>query len=203
MNDHNPRPLESLLDDALNTVKTPQIPIGHFIDALRERGFGILVFLFALPMAIPLPVPPGVNLLFSTPLLFLTFQMMIGSTNPWLPQKIRLKQLKRSSLEDIVKKSRPWLKKFSFLIHPRLAWMTYGVRTNIIGLCGFLFALCISVPIPMTNTVPSLAVLLMAVGILMRDGLAVIGGIFIGFLWIALLATIGISGFIALINTLF
>lgn len=203
MNTDAPRHLETLLDEALETIKTPKIPMGYFVDTLHERGFGILVFLFALPMAIPLPVPPGVNLLFSTPLLFLTFQIMIGAKAPWLPQKIRNKTLKRSSIEDIINKSKPWLCRFSFLIRPRLAFMTRGLWSNFIGLSGLLFALCISVPIPMTNTVPSFAVLLMAVGILMRDGLAVIGGIIIGFLWIALLATVGITGFITLINTLF
>jgi hypothetical protein len=81
-----------------------------------------------------------------------------------------------------------------------MAWMTRGIFSNLIGLFGFGFALCICVPIPMTNTVPSLAVLLMAVGILMRDGLAVLAGMVIGSGWIMLLATLGIAGFKTLIN---
>ena len=203
MSDESPRRIETLLDEVIDKFQTPEIPLGVFVDVLHERGFGLLLFLFALPMAIPLPVPPGVNLLFSTPLLFLTFQMLCGAEHPWLPTKVRNKTLKRDSMDKIVEQARPWLNRISFLISPRLGWMTYGLRSNLIGLCGFLFSLCISIPIPMTNTVPSFAVLLMAIGILMRDGFAVIAGIIIGFVWIGLLATLGVSGFLALLHTLF
>lgn len=43
---------------------------------------------------------------------------------------------------------------------------------------------------PLTNTVPSMGIALMSIGILMRDGLSVLAGAFIGIAWIALLASV-------------
>lgn len=167
---------------------------------MHERGFGILIFLFALPMAVPLPVPPGINLLFSVPLLFLTFQQTYGAKQPWLPQSIRKKKLNKEKLDQIIDGAKPWTNRLSIFIKPRMGFMTHGFVSHFIGVFGFFFALCVSIPIPMTNTVPSFAILLMALGILMRDGLAIIVGVIVGSTWILLLGTLGISGFKALIN---
>ncbi|PCH99621.1 MAG: exopolysaccharide biosynthesis protein exod [Alphaproteobacteria bacterium] len=198
-----PRPLTDLLRGTINTIETETLTIGHFIDSLHERGFGILIFLFALPMAIPVPVPPGVNLIFSTPLLFLTFQQIYGAKKPWLPHFIRKKKITKTSLEKTITKAAPWLDRLSFFIRPRFGNMTQGRISHLIGVFGFVFALCVCIPVPMTNTVPSLAIALMAIGVLMRDGLAILIGIIIGTAWISLLLTLGISGFKALIGFIF
>lgn len=194
-----PRHINDVLNELVEKISNNN-SMGHVLDVLHERGFGILIFLFALPMAIPVPVPPGVNLLFSVPLLLLTFQQIYGAQKPWLPNSIRRKEIKAEKLKKMIAGSKKWLDRLSVFIRPRMAWMTQGVFSHLIGLFGFVFSLCICVPIPMTNTVPSLAVLLMAVGILMRDGFAVLAGMVVGSTWIALLSTLGISGFKALIN---
>ena len=51
-------------------------------------------------------------------------------------------------------------------------------------------ALSVIIPLPLTNTIPSLGIALMAVGVIMRDGLAVIAGALIGMAWVALLCGI-------------
>jgi hypothetical protein len=194
-----PRHINDILNELVEKISGNN-SIGSMLDALHERGFGVLIFLFALPMALPVPVPPGVNLIFSIPLLLLTFQQIFGAKTPWLPTSIRGKEMNENKVRAMVNGSQKWLDRLSVFIRPRMAWMTRGIFSNLIGLFGFGFALCICVPIPMTNTVPSLAVLLMAVGILMRDGLAVLAGMVIGSGWIMLLATLGIAGFKTLIN---
>jgi len=193
---------ESLLNTAAGVSKTSPKTIGDIIDILHERGFGILIFMFALPMALPLPVPPGMNLLFAVPLLFLTFQQILAKKSPWLPQSIAQRPVDPQKLSSMLNKSRPFLDKLSIIIRPRLGFMTQAYTTRFIGMFGVLFALCVCIPIPMTNTVPSFAILLMALGILIRDGLAIMAGIFIGTSWIVLLATLGVSGFKMLLSHL-
>lgn len=198
-----PRHINDILHEISSNLSIKTNTLGDLIDAMNERGFGVLIFLFALPMAIPLPVPPGVNLLFSIPLLFLTFQQIFGAKTPWLPKKIRAKKLKKQTLETMIEKSKPWLNRLSYFIKPRMGFITQNYMSYIIGIFGFIFALCVSIPIPLTNTVPSFAILLMALGVLMRDGLAIIVGMIIGSGWIVVLATLGIAGFKALISALF
>ena len=176
--------------------------LGEIVDFLHERGFGVLLFLFSLPMALPLPVPPGINVILATPLLFLTFQLVYGAKKPWLPEKARQKEFSKESFDKIVAQSTPWLNRLSWFIRPRLGFITQGWISHLVGVFGLIFALCVCIPIPLTNTVPSFAILLMAVGLLMRDGLAIIGGMVIGSVWITILATVGIAGLKTLIQLL-
>ena len=50
-------------------------------------------------------------------------------------------------------------------------------------------ALAVAVPLPLTNTVPAFGIALMSIGVLMRDGLAVIGGLIIGLAWVIALVS--------------
>jgi hypothetical protein len=197
-----PRHINDIIDEITHKISDKNKTIQCLIDVLHERGFGILIFIFALPMALPLPVPPGVNLLFAVPLLFLTAQQILMAKQPWFPKTIRNKTIDPNMIKRVLIKSKPLMGKLSILIRPRLAWVTHGLCSRLIGVFGFLFALCVCIPIPMTNTVPSFAILLMAVGVLMRDGLAVLGGMIVGSLWVLMLATLGVAGFQALLSYL-
>ena len=75
-----------------------------------------------------------------------------------------------------------------------LGFLTHGIFSYIIGLSGLAMALCVCVPIPGTNSIPSFGIAVMAVGVLMRDGLAVLAGMVIGLLWICLLVFLGAEG---------
>ena len=118
---------------------------------------GFLLLLFALPMALPIPVPPGINILLATPLLFLTFQQTIGLHKIWLPKFITAKAVNGSDFKSMMAKALPLIRKFEHLIKPRLAFMTNGILPYLIGFCGVLFTLFIMIPVPMTNTIPSFA----------------------------------------------
>ena len=51
----------------------------------------------------------------------------------------------------------------------------------------------ILLPLPSTNTVPGIGVAIASLGLIERDGLLVILGLFIGFLWVALLGFLGLE----------
>ena len=156
----NVRTLSTLIEEY--TLQIPQsgfVSLDNVIEAFHERGIAFLLLLFAAPMALPLPVPPGINIILATPLLLLTlFNAFI-----------------------------PWLIKIEKLVKPRLPWITLDGTSRFFGLLGFIMALCVCVPLPLTNTVPSLGIALMAIGFIMRDGLAVITGALIGIIWISVL----------------
>lgn len=156
------------------------------LEALHERGFGFLLFLFALPAALPLP-GLGVNVIVALPLVFLTAQQAIGRRAIWIPEKIKYKSISRGAFEGMVDKSLPFVKKIEFFVRPRLGFITQGVFSNVIGILGLVMALSICVPLPLTNTVPAFGIALMAVGVVMRDGLSVIAGALIGTAWVAMI----------------
>lgn len=182
------RSISELFEKTFLPLQQDRISMGDILDAVHERGFGFILFVIALPMALPLPVPPGVNILLASPLILLTAQQAIGRRTIWLPQKILNKSVTREKFQNIVQGCLPWLKRMEFFIRPRMGFITQGLFSNLIGLFGLIMALSVCIPLPLTNTVPSLGIALMALGVIMRDGLAVIAGMVIGLSWVAALA---------------
>ena len=160
-----------------------RIKFGTIIHNFEEQGCSLLLFLFALPAALPLPAI-GINFIIALPLLLLTVQQMIGKQKLWFPEKMENKDISCKKFTGMLEKSIPYVEKIEFFSKPRLHFMTQGLSRNIIGLCGTLMALSVCVPLPFTNTVPSFGIAVMALGVLMRDGLAVLAGAIIGITWI-------------------
>lgn len=160
--------------------KKEEISIGEMKNALHERGFGILMAIAALPICLPVPVPPGYTTFFSIPLFIFSIQMILGMRAPWLPLWIEKKYIKRTSLEKIVEKANPWLKKIEHRMQPRMTYISVHTWERIIGIFAFVFTVSIALPIPLTNFPPGWGILVMSLGLLNRDGLTILIGMIIG-----------------------
>lgn len=42
-----------------NNANSDKVTLFDIKTALHERGFGILIIIFSLPLSVPIPVPPG------------------------------------------------------------------------------------------------------------------------------------------------
>jgi len=182
-----PRKISQVLIDLKKTLPAEKICTFDLLEALQERGFGFLLFIFALPAALPLP-GLGVNLIIAAPLVFLTAQQAMGRHSIWIPEKVKYKSISRERFEAMLDAALPFITKIEILVRPRLGFMTQGVFGNLIGLAGLAMALSICIPLPLTNTVPAMGIALMALGVIMRDGLAVIAGALVGLLWVAMIS---------------
>ena len=174
------RPTSEFLAIVVIEHKKEEISIGEMKNALHERGFGILMAIAALPICLPVPVPPGYTTLFSIPLFIFSIQMIIGMRAPWLPLWIEKKYIKRASLEKIVEKANPWLKKIEHRMQPRMTYISVHTWERIIGIFAFVFTVSIALPIPLTNFPPGWGILVMSLGLLNRDGLTILIGMIIG-----------------------
>lgn len=149
-------------------------------NSLHERGFGILLAIAALPICLPVPVPPGYTTFFSIPLFIFSVQMIWGMKSPWLPEWIGKKEISRKSLEKMIEKATPWLRKIESYLHPRLTYISVHAWERIIGIFAFIFTISIALPIPLTNFPPGWGILIMSLGLLNKDGLTIIVGMIVG-----------------------
>ncbi len=106
--------------------------------------------------------------------------MIVGMKAPWLPLWIEEKKVKRASLEKIVNKANPWLRKIENLMQPRLTYISVHMWERIIGIFSFVFAVSIAIPLPLTNFPPSWGILIMSLGLLSKDGLTILIGMIVG-----------------------
>jgi len=149
------------------------IAVNDLITLLGGRGRAGLILLFALPNV--LPAPPGMSGVLGLPLLYLSFQMMLGRV-PWLPRFIGQRSVARDRFALLVDTAAPWLARAERLLRPRWSWLVNHRAERVIGAFCLLLAAVLALPIPFGNMLPALAISLIALGVLERDGLWVLIG---------------------------
>jgi hypothetical protein len=161
------------------------VTLGELSDGMQERAFGLLILLLALPCALPFVY--GLPQLVALPMLVLTAQMAKGRAAPWLPQTLRKRRLSIKSLLSVLATTRRYAGWLERLAHPRLLAVSSPSAQRIIGALMLVPCLSVLVPLPLTNTVPGVAVGITAIGLIQRDALFIIFGLIVGFLWVSLL----------------
>ncbi|MGX9354281.1 exopolysaccharide biosynthesis protein [Roseobacteraceae bacterium S113] len=156
---------------------------------LNERAFGLFLLILALPCCIPFLY--GIPQVVSLPLMFVSAQILLGRTTPWLPQKLGARDVSVAALAALSTRAGPWLRRIEAISHPRLSALTHAPLDRLVGLALVLFSASILVPLPGTNTVPGFAVVIVSMGLLQRDGALVILGAILGTAWIASLVFAG------------
>ncbi len=182
------------LRKAIRSKKTDRVSINELKISLHERGFAILLMFFALPMSVPAPYVPGLTTLFSVPIFILSGQMMFGVDSPYIPKYLAKKTIKRSFFRFLILKSSPLLRKIERFLKPRLFFFSSAKGNQLIGFFSLIFSISIALPLPFTNFIPALAIVIMSLGLLSHDGFTVFIGILIGFVGLAFTAGIIMFG---------
>jgi hypothetical protein len=173
------RRTSDMLRDIALSQRNDTISIGEFVSLLGDRSFALVILLFALPNAIPVPGIPGFSTLTGVPIMLIALQIALGRDTIWLPEKIRRKQFSQAFLRKIVDKSLPvllWIEKW---LHPRLVFLCEGWSERLIGLLVVVLAGILALPIPGGNFLPGASILLLSLALLEKDGwLASAGVIF-------------------------
>jgi hypothetical protein len=86
--------------------------------ALGERAFGLMLFVLALPVCVPLLY--GVPQIVSLPMLALAVQMAAGREEPWMPHKLGERRLGKSMLVRMAAGARKWFGWLERVARPRL-----------------------------------------------------------------------------------
>jgi hypothetical protein len=162
--------LRLLADDA----SRERITVGDLLHALGDRAIGALLFIFAVPNV--LPVPPGTSSVLGAPLVFLAAQLTFGM-RPWLPGIISRRSMARADFGAMVTRVVPWLERAEKLLKPRMTALALPPFEYAVGLICLLLAIVLVLPIPLGNMLPALAISLLALGLLERDGIAIGAGL--------------------------
>ena len=169
--------LSTELNDFVAGLDDDDASIGDVLDAIADRGFGLILLILALPAALPLPAP-GYATPFGLMMAILAVQMIRGRAIPWFPERVRQRRLSRAKLQWTFKNAGIPLRFVEWIIRPRLS----GLARNrgflaLVGFVVLLMSLSMALPIPLTNTAPSFVIFVLAAGILEEDGLVLMGGL--------------------------
>ena len=179
------RPEKTLIEtlEALSQSAPEEgLSLGALRDGLNQSAFGAMLIVLALPVSIPFLY--GIPQIVSVPMMALAGQMVLGHKEPWLPQKMAGRQMSKSALQQISGGARKWFGWVERLARPRLKFLASKPAERLIGLLLMIFCASIMVPLPLTNTVPGIAVAIVGFGLLAKDGLLIIPGLILGTAWV-------------------
>lgn len=169
------------------------ISLQHLLEKLREGGFALLLMILAAPLALPLPAV-GIATVMSLPILVLAVQLTLGFRSPRLPSRLGRKTISRKTMVKISDILIPYFNRLEKFLKPRVSFLSSSLGEKLVGLVCVICACSIAMPVPFSNTIPSLGIVLIAIGLLERDGLVIIGGMLVGLAGVALAVVIYYAG---------
>ena len=171
----------------LAQTQLESVNVGTLLEALKDRSFGIILILFALPNAI-LPVA----WVLGTPILLFAIQMTMGRQEPWLPAFMKRPQLSRETFVKLMEFVSRYLAIIESWLKPRWYWLTTNRMERVIGAYLVFLTVVLLVPVPFGNALPSFGIAIIAAGLLEKDGAAIIVGAIVGLIGtVYILAVIG------------
>lgn len=172
---------------AIAALPGPRVPIGDIVAALRDRAYALLVVLLGLPNC--LPMPPPIPLVCGLVLAFVAVQMLAGRTTPWLPQRLLARSIGQAELTRAVARALPPLIRLERFSRPRLTMLGGRFAIPALGVVLLVLALGLVVAAPFIGQIPlGLAVCLVGLGLVERDGVLIIAGALVGAAGLALSA---------------
>lgn len=150
-----------------------RVSIGTVIDRLGSSSLGLVLLILTIPAIIPIPGPVGMVL--GSCLALVALQVIAGARRVWLPRWLRERGLPTRFVTAAISKIVPWLERFERKLSPR-RWMVLSGRLArpFLGLAILAMAVTITLPIPLGNILPVIALAMLALALLERDGVAVL-----------------------------
>ncbi len=187
MQNNPPRKLSTVLEDAINVFDGDKISFKLLIEHLGTRAYGILLILLTLPNAIPVSGVLGISTLTGLLMLFFSVQIALAIEKPWLPKFILEKEIRKELLLKALHIVTPYLKKIEPHIKPRLVLLNTPVALRLMGWLTLGFCIVILIPIPFSNFGPAMAIFLIGLGMLEKDGVFSILRAILGIIYCTLL----------------
>ncbi len=161
------------------------LTLGQLLEQLGEQGLLLLCIILTLPNLSPVTIP-GVSTVFGAAITLIGVGVLFNRV-PWLPKRVVTHHVQREHLLTVFDKGTKLFERIERLVKPRILVLTHGATINrlngvMLVAAGLLLVAPLSL-IPFSNPLPAAAALFLAVGILQRDGLAIILG------WLMVLVT--------------
>lgn len=171
-----PRKLSEVLEQLIEEFHERPVTLREVIGVLQGRAYNLLMLLLAIPFLLPLPLP-GLSTALGLIISVIALRLTLGQ-KPWLPARLLDRVLPPRFFPTLLAGARRVLRLLEVMLKPRQLWLTSSPLLGQLHAFIILVAsLVLLLPLPPgTNFPPALCIVIMAGGLLERDGLFVLGG---------------------------
>jgi hypothetical protein len=186
-----PPSIADRLKDTLAQADPDTFTFADLLEAGGDKAFVLLLVLMNLPNVIF--APPIVAGAVAVPTTVFGAQLMLGHARPKLPAWLLRQKVAIRALQRVLDASGSWLRRLERSGRPRLTALG-DLAPRLLGFFAVLGGFIILLPIPGTNVLPALGIVVLGIGALRRDGLMTLIGAGIGLLGV--LATVLAAGLV-------
>ena len=167
------------LEAIIAALPEDHLTLGQLLQVFGDEGLLLLTILLTLVFLIPVSIP-GVSTMFGAAILLVGISRVFRRPL-WLPAKLRARALPAARLRPALDGGLHWVRRLEKISKPyRLRGMVEGMLAGLFNNLAFILAaLLLMAPfgfVPFSNTLPGLALLLYAIGMIQRDGTAILLG---------------------------
>jgi hypothetical protein len=164
---------------ALASQPGERLTVREIMAVLQDRAFALLIVLLGLPNC--LPMPPPIPLVCGLLLALVAIQIIFGRDAPWLPRQLLNRSVARTDVERAVGRAIPVFRRLERFSRPRMTFLDTPLTMRLMGAVILVLALGLLFAPPFVGQIPlGLAVCLVGLGLVERDGLVVVGGLILG-----------------------
>ena len=158
-------PTSVLLQQLSVSACATEVTLEWLFEQLHGRSFGIMMLVSGL-----VAILPGICVVGGFILIALSVQMLMGREVPVLPRFIASRPFAQQRFASVMMRAIPVVKILERIIRPR--WKTPLCATKrIVGLVLLLMAGTLFVPVPLSNVLPAVMTVFVALAYLEEDGL--------------------------------
>lgn len=192
--------LRETLQRVIDKLPSDTISLAEILELMGRDGQLLFCVFLTVPFMVPVSIP-GVSTVFGLAILLIGLGLMMDR-NPWLPARLLRRRFPSAKLRTALAAGLIWVTRLEKISRPRLLGLTHGANMLFVnGSMVIAGGVLLMMPfgfVPFSNTLPGLAVLLLAVGMLQRDGWCVLLGYLTNFLTTVYFAFLLLGGTVLL-----
>ncbi len=171
------------------------VRLQDLLEITQGRGYTLLLALMALPFCTPIPLP-GLSTPFGAVIALIGLRFALRQ-QPWLPRRLLQVQLPPRFFPQFLTATQRLVRGLELFLRPRWTGLLdtgplrqlYGVMVFVSGLL-----LLLPLPVPCSNLLPALTVVLLALARLERDGYFIVAGLVVFMAAIAFFVAVFLGG---------
>ena len=184
---------ERLSDQLEAHLHEPDATIGSLIGVLDERGVAVVLMILMIPSALPIPTG-GVTHVLEVFGALIAVQIVLRRRVLWVPARLRRAQLGATFTGKAAPRMLRFIRWFERHTRPRFSRLVDSPVTAMalgVVLLVFVVGAFVAPPFSGLDTLPSLGVVVVCLGLVFSDGLIVLGGVAVGVVGLVLEVALG------------
>lgn len=167
------------LESVIANLPESEVTLIEIMDNIGHDSLMFLTIFLSLVFLVPVSIP-GVSTVFGSAILLIGISRLVNR-KLWLPKKIANRTIASEKLAVVLNRALIWFRRLERISRPyRFQLIASEGKTGLINKLSYILAaVLLMVPfgfIPFSNTLPAIALIFLAIGMMQKDGVSIFLG---------------------------